>query len=78
MKTAIRRLLAVLMIAGAAAAHAQSYPSKPVRIVVPYLPGGTVDLVARVLAQGLTEQAGQQFVVENKPGASGSIGSDAV
>jgi tripartite-type tricarboxylate transporter receptor subunit TctC len=78
MKTVIRRFLGIVMLACAMSANAQPYPSKPVRIVVPYLPGGTVDLVARVLAQGLTGQAGQQFVVENRPGASGSIGSDAV
>ncbi|HSV44321.1 MAG TPA: tripartite tricarboxylate transporter substrate binding protein [Ramlibacter sp.] len=58
--------------------HAQTYPDKPVRIVVPYQPGGTVDLVARVLAQNLTEQTGTQFIVDNRAGASGSIGSDAV
>ena len=59
-------------------ACAQTYPNHSVRIIVPYSPGGTVDLVARVLAQKLTEQMGQTFVVENKAGASGAIGSDAV
>ena len=60
------------------AGHAQNYPDKPVRIVVPYQPGGTVDLVARVLAQSLTEQTGMQFIVDNRSGASGAIGSEAV
>jgi len=60
------------------AVHAQTYPERPVRIVVPFSPGGTVDLVARVLAQNLSEQTGQSFIVDNKPGASGAIGSDAV
>ena len=60
------------------AGHAQNYPDKPVRIVVPYQPGGTVDLVARVLAQSLTEQTGTQFIVDNRSGASGAIGSEAV
>jgi tripartite-type tricarboxylate transporter receptor subunit TctC len=69
---------AALFMLAAATAAAQEYPVKPVRIIVPFPPGGTVDLVARVLAQGLTDQTGQQFVVENRSGASGSIGSDAV
>ena len=60
------------------AAHAQTYPNKVVRIVVPYPPGGTVDAVARVIAQRLTESLGQQFIVENRAGASGTIGSTAV
>jgi tripartite-type tricarboxylate transporter receptor subunit TctC len=67
--------LAALALAGAA--HAQ-YPAKPVRIVVPYPPGGTVDVVARNLAQQLTTQTGQQFIVDNRAGANGTIGSDFV
>jgi tripartite-type tricarboxylate transporter receptor subunit TctC len=78
MKTWIIRAVSVLALAICAGAHGQTYPSKPVRIIVPYVPGGTVDLVARVLAQRLTEQMGQSFIVENKPGASGVIGSDLV
>ena len=54
------------------------YPAKPVRIVVPYPPGGTVDVVARNLAQQLTVQTGQQFIVDNRAGANGTIGSDFV
>ncbi len=60
------------------AASAQSYPARPVRIIVPFLPGGAVDMIARILAQRLTEQLGQQVIVENRAGASGAIGSDAV
>jgi tripartite-type tricarboxylate transporter receptor subunit TctC len=67
--------LAALALAGAA--HAQ-YPVKPVRIVVPYPPGGTVDVVARNVAQQLTTQTGQQFLVDNRAGANGTIGSDFV
>jgi tripartite-type tricarboxylate transporter receptor subunit TctC len=67
----------LLALALAGAAHAQ-YPAKPVRIVVPYPPGGTVDVVARNLAQQLTVQTGQQFIVDNRAGANGTIGSDFV
>ena len=59
-------------------AYSQAYPSKVVRVVVPYPPGGTVDAVARVIAQRLSESLGQQFIVDNRPGASGTIGSTAV
>ena len=62
----------------AASAWAQSYPAKPVRIIVPYPPGGTVDLVARVMALRLTEQMGQNVIVENRAGANGTVGSDLV
>jgi tripartite-type tricarboxylate transporter receptor subunit TctC len=55
-----------------------AYPSRPVRIVVAYPPGGAVDTIARKVAQKLSEQMGQQFVVENKPGASGTIGAREV
>lgn len=59
-------------------AVAQSYPTKPVRIIVPYAPGGGIDTVARVLAQKLTEQMGASFIVENRPGAAGVLGADLV
>jgi tripartite-type tricarboxylate transporter receptor subunit TctC len=77
------RKIAGAFIAGAAlcasmSVHAQSYPSNVVRIVVPYPPGGTVDAVARTIAQRLSESMGQQFIVDNRPGASGTIGSTAV
>jgi len=60
------------------AAHAQPWPNKPVRIISPFPPGGSVDQVARVLAQQLQVQTGQTFIVENRTGASGSIGTQAV
>lgn len=75
----LKALLAFACAAiGIPTAIAQNYPDKPVRIVVPYQAGGTVDLVARVLAQSLTEQSDMQFIVDNRAGASGVIGSDTV
>jgi tripartite-type tricarboxylate transporter receptor subunit TctC len=72
------RILAATMMAALLplAAHAQ-WPQQPVKIIVPYSPGGTVDFSARQIAQKLTEQLGKPFVVENKTGASGTIGMAA-
>lgn len=75
----IRTLLAASIAALASLnTYAAGYPEKPVRIVVPYSPGGAVDVVARKVAQKLQEQTGQPFVIENKPGATGTIGTQAV
>lgn len=73
----------LLLTVGAVTVHklaysADTYPSRPVKIIVPYPAGGAVDPPARILAQQLSAQTGQQFVVENRPGAGGNIGVDAV
>ncbi len=68
--------LAVTLCAGQALA--QDYPTKPVRLIVPFPAGGSSDVVARFIAQGLSEKMGQQFVVENRAGAAGNLGTDAV
>jgi tripartite-type tricarboxylate transporter receptor subunit TctC len=57
---------------------AQSYPSKPVRVVIPWPPGGSNDVVGRIVTQKLAEAMGHQFIIDNRPGAAGSIGSDVV
>jgi tripartite-type tricarboxylate transporter receptor subunit TctC len=67
-----------LVVGAAAPSHAQSYPSKPIRLVLPYGPGGIVDYVGRTLAQKLTEEIGQPVVAENRPGAGGILGTDTV
>ncbi|MBN9408264.1 MAG: tripartite tricarboxylate transporter substrate binding protein [Burkholderiales bacterium] len=68
-----------LGVAGAAPALAQqAWPNKPVRIIVPFPAGGSTDLVARYIAQGLSDKLGQQFIVDNRGGAGGNIGTDAV
>jgi tripartite-type tricarboxylate transporter receptor subunit TctC len=77
MRTSLAIALAGLLLALAPAA-AQDWPTKAVKIVVPFGPGSTPDLVARLIADRLQSKFGQSFVIENKPGASGNLGTDAV
>ena len=71
-------LLATLALSAAPLALAQAYPARPVKVIIPFPPGGTLDAVGRMLAQRLSDQLGQPFVVENRAGGNGTIGADAV
>ncbi len=81
--TSLQRLLKLVLFAALGLGHwltacAQPFPSKPIRIVVPFPPGGPSDYAARVLAQKLPESIGQQVIVDNRPGASGMVGAEQV
>jgi tripartite-type tricarboxylate transporter receptor subunit TctC len=71
-------VLGILAALAATSVFAQTYPNRPVKIVVPWPPGQATDIAARVVAERLQKSLGEPFVIENKPGAGGSIGSDAV
>ena len=83
MKVSRRRLLrlaadAAALPAASRIAWSQAYPVRPVRVVLGLAPGGSVDIVARLIAQWLSERLGQQFIIENRPGAAGDIATEAV
>jgi len=71
-------VLAVMALFTMSSAISQVYPNRPVRMVIPFPPGGTLDALGRALAQKIGDQMGQPFVVENRPGGNGIIGGDAV
>jgi tripartite-type tricarboxylate transporter receptor subunit TctC len=70
--------LTAFTLVGISNAFAVDYPTRPVRWIVPYTPGGGTDITARIMAQWLSERLGQQFIIENKPGAGNNIGTEAV
>ena len=70
--------LAVILTSSALPAIAQDYPARPVRLIVPYPPGGGNDTLARIFGQKLSERWGQQIVIDNKPGAGGAVGTEFV
>src|SRR4030081_3286762 len=71
-------LFAALLLSAIGAAHAQSWPQRPVKVVVPFAAGGNIDVMGRVAASRLSETLGQQFVVENRVGGNGIIAADTV
>jgi tripartite-type tricarboxylate transporter receptor subunit TctC len=70
--------LAACLVSGAAVAQTGGYPSRPVRIIVPFVAGGTTDIFARLVGERLSQSLGQQFIIDNRGGAGGNIGADAV
>jgi tripartite-type tricarboxylate transporter receptor subunit TctC len=73
-----RLVVAAVLALACGTAAAQAYPAKPVRLVVPFTPGGSTDIVARLITQKFHEYWGQQFVIDNRPGAGGAIGAELV
>jgi tripartite-type tricarboxylate transporter receptor subunit TctC len=78
MKRPALLIACVLILAGTMPAAAQTYPSRPIRVVVPFVAGGAVDLLARIMGQKLTEALGQPVIIENRPGAAGNAAADSV
>jgi tripartite-type tricarboxylate transporter receptor subunit TctC len=78
MKLAFTTIAAALVAVAPVAAMAQAYPAKPVKIVVPFAPGGNLDVTARLVAESMSKTLGQPFIVENRAGAGGALGSEQV
>ena len=71
-------VLAALVATSALSARAETYPTRPIRLIVPFQPGSSSDVIARIVSQRLAERLGQQIVVDNRVGASATLGSEAV
>jgi len=78
MKIWMSAAIAALVVLPAPRAEAQTYPAKPIRMIVPFAPGGPNDVIGRVVAQKVSELIGQPVVVENRPGAGGAVGTAVV
>jgi len=74
----VAHLLGILALVGTPAAFAQGYPNRPIKVVVPWPPGQATDIVARLVVEKLVPVLGQPMVIDNRPGAGGTIGSEAV
>ena len=76
--TVLKKFLLIILIALCATAHGQTYPSKSIKVIVPYSPGGGSDIAARIIANKLSAKTGQPVIVENRPGAGGNIAHDLI
>jgi len=74
----LKRILVVVFAVLSAAAHAAEFPNRPLTLIVPFVPGGSSDITARAISPALNREIGQTVVIDNKPGANGSIGATAL